>query len=476
MKLKVRSKQKTTISFKARLVIGASCFLLIAGGIFISLNVNNVHETYAASPGDYRSASTGNWEDASIWETFEGKEWEPAAAAPVNTDRRIFITAVTAIKVNREVTVSEIIIEKDGFLQLNAPLFHIKKQGAAGAMTVNGVLDAGKAIIDGYGDFTLKDNSEIVIGSPDGISKSNSGNIQVTGKRYYSSFAHYTYNGSEPQQTGKGIPFSVSALEIDNPAGVDMQGNLFVTSLLHLKKGTLNTRADTLILGTGKTSDVIVKREGGGVSGNLKRWLNKSSMKDALFPLMESSNYNGIYMTVKQGDYPGGTFTFSFVPETIKKNRQPENGNTRIITIGESGYYKVTAGDGFENGTYKLVTSIAVSKNVNNSYWTMSAKSIDAELNKSSIGAAAAELVNNISIMPNPFKEKFTLKFNLTEPSEVEINLLSANGQVVFKDKINGQEAENTYEYFDQKNLPTGNYILRIITGDKVETRKLVKQ
>ena len=79
-------------------------------------------------------------------------------------------------------------------------------------------------------------------------------------------------------------------------------------------------------------------------------------------------------------------------------------------------------------------------------------------------------------VIPNPFREKFTIKFNLEKEYEVEINLLNVNGQLIFKDKINGLESENSYQYTDQKNLPPGNYILRIIAGDKAETRKLVKQ
>jgi type IX secretion system substrate protein len=476
-KMRMRSRQKTSIQFKTKLVIGTSCCLLIAAGIFVSINVTNVEETLAAVSGDYRSLSSGNWEDITVWETYDGKKWQPASIAPMNTEKRIFIKSSTGIKVNNEITVSDIIIEKDGILQMNCPAFHIKKQGASGELTVNGILDAGSCIIDGDGAFNLKDNSEIIIGSPDGITKSNSGNIQVTGSHYYSSFAQYTYKGSVPQHTGKGIPYSVSVLTMDNPSGVSTEGNLIVTSLLHLKNGTLNTNADTLFLGTGKTSNVNIKREGGGISGNLKRWLNKSTMKEALFPLMENTNYNAIFMTVKPEDYSAGTFTFSFTPEKIEKKAQATNVNTRIIAIGETGYYKVTAADGFENALYKLVTSIAVSKNENKSYWTMYPKPADEEEKKEQpISEAASDLIYNLTVAPNPFKEKFTLKFNLSKEAEVEINILSANGQLIFKDKINGQEAENKYEYFDQRGLPQGNYMLRIITGDKVETRKIIKQ
>ncbi|HKR05310.1 MAG TPA: T9SS type A sorting domain-containing protein [Bacteroidia bacterium] len=473
----MRARQKTTTSFKTKLIIGTSCCLLMAAGIFVSINISNVNETMAAIQGDYRSQANGNWEEAFVWEMYDGKKWQPATAPPVNIEKRIFIKSGTIIKANSEITVSEITVEKEGTLQLNSQSFHIKKQGTPGEINVYGILDAGNCIIDGDGAFNLKDNAEIMIGSQDGLSKSNSGNVRVTGTRYYSSIAHYTFKGTAFQHTGKGLPYSVSVLTVDNPAGVELENNLYVTSLLHLKKGTLNTGADTLIVGTGKTSNASVKRDNGGVAGNFKRWLNKSTMKEALFPLMESSNYNAVFMTVKPGDYSGGAFSFSFVSEKIKKNEQPVNNNTRIIAIGETGYYKLTASDGFENGLYKLVTSIAVSKNENKSYWMMSAKPVDEEEKKEQqITEASDELVSNIRIAPNPFKEKFTLKFDLAQETEVEINLLNANGQLIIKDRINGKVAENKYEYFDKRNLPRGSYILRLITGDKIETRKIIKQ
>src|SRR6185436_4667347 len=384
----------------------------------------------------------GNWEDAYVWEMYDGKKWQPAETAPVNTEKRIFIKSGTIVKVNSETTVSEMIIEKDGNLQINHPSFHIRKQGSSGEMTIYGVLDAGTSVIDGDGAFSLKDNAEIIVGSPEGISKSNSGNVQVAGTRYYSSIAHYTFRSGVLQKVGKGLPYSVSALTVDNPAGVSIESNLFVTSLLQLKNGVLNTGSDTLILGTGKASDVTVTREHGGISGNLKRWLNKKNMKDALFPLMEGANYNAIFMTVNQADYSSGAFAFSFVPEKIKKNDHPSNANTRIIAIGESSYYKVTASDGFENGLYKLVDSIAVSKNKNKSYWIMSAKPVDDEKKKEQpIDETNAEMISNITVAPNPFREKFIVKFDLVQEAEVEINLLNAKGQVVVKDRVNGKEA-----------------------------------
>ena len=474
--MRMQSRQKTKITFKTRLIIGTSCCLVIACGIFISINVSNVNTSYAGVSGDYRSISNGNWEDSGVWEMYDGKHWQTPVIPPMNTSN-IFIKTGTEIVINKETSVPNITIEENATLKLNSESFHVGKEGTAGNITVKGKLNTGHCIIDGKATFNLRDNAELVIGSPEGLSKtSESGNIRVSGTHYFSSFAHYTYSSSVKQLTGKGLPFSVSQLTIDNPSGLELEDNLIVSAALHLTNGILFTGNDTLTIGSGKNSNGTVTREKGGVAGNLKRWLSDGTMKEALFPLMESDNYNAIYMSVNVNDYSSGTFTFCFFPEKINKKASAVNGNTRIITIGETGYYKVTAADGFEGGMYKLTASVGVSAHENKSYWMMSAKPEDDAKTAEPIAEAAVEEITGLVVAPNPFKERFTAKFNLSKEAEVEINLLNAGGQLVIKDKIQGQESGNTYEYIDQRNLPVGNYMLRIIAGDKIETRKLIKQ
>ena len=375
MRMEMRARTTARTSFKTKLVIGTSCCLLTATGIFVSLNFSNAFETYAASSGDYRNLSSGNWEDAAIWEIYAGNDWHPAATFPNNLSNKVFIKGNTVVRVNTELIVADLLVEVKGTLKLNHPKLHIFK----GQFVVHGKLDAGRAVIDGNGAFQLKEHAEIIIGSADGLNKTKTGTIQTSGLRYYSSLAHYTYKSSTHQHTGKGLPASVSILAIENPSGVELDGNLFVTSALYLHKGTLNTVSDTLFLGTSVSTTATVLRKSGGISGNFKRFLNTNTMNEALFPLMEGANYHAINMTVKPEVYTEGSLTFSFVPGTVKEDEHPENRNTRILVIGKTGYYKVTAADGFENGIYKLVISVSISKNEKNSYWTLNARQVTAD-------------------------------------------------------------------------------------------------
>jgi hypothetical protein len=466
----MRTRQKQVMSMKARMVVGATCCLLLAFGIFISLNISNVENTMAATNGDYRSAASGNWEDAATWETFDGKQWQLATTVPDATKNKIIIKNADSITINDVTTINNIYIEKGGTLKLNAVSVHIDK----GEIKVNGTIDAGVAIIDGKGKFTLADGASIVIGSTDGISKGgNTGNVQVTGSRYYSSFANYIYQSSSLQHAGKGLSNNVSTLIIDNPSGVILDNSINITSLLFLKKGALLTSTNILSLGTSAENAAILQRENGGIAGNFTRWCNHNSLKEILFPMMEKENYNAIYITINPEVFSSGTFTFNFTEGKPEKNQVPKP-ETRIMAIGETGYYTMTAGDGFEGGIYKLQSSVAISKHENKNYWLVKNKLLKQEAPADSALVQASSIAD-LKIFPNPFKQNFSVRFNLEQASEIEIEILNATGQLVHKDKFMGNESNNLWDYNDSHNLPPGIYFVNIKVGEKTESRKIIK-
>ena len=112
------------------------------------------------------------------------------------------------------------------------------------------VLDLGTSIIDGSsGTFTLNDGSGLITAHPQGIAASgNTGSIQVSGTRTFSSSADYTYNGTAPQVTGTGLPSSVRNLTVSNTSGVSLTSSQNVEGTLSLASGTLNLGGNTLTL------------------------------------------------------------------------------------------------------------------------------------------------------------------------------------------------------------------------------------
>jgi hypothetical protein len=118
--------------------------------------------------------------------------------------------------------------------------------------TVNSgsILDMGTSVLDGSsGTFTLSDGAGLITAHPQGIAASgNTGSIQFSGTRTFSSSADYTYNGTEVQVTGTGMPASVRNLTVSNTSGVSMTSSQSVEGTLSLVSGTLNVGGNTLTL------------------------------------------------------------------------------------------------------------------------------------------------------------------------------------------------------------------------------------
>ena len=106
------------------------------------------------------------------------------------------------------------------------------------------------ATIGGTGNFLLNSGATLEIKNPSGITTSgNTGAIQMAGSRTFSNGAKYIYKGNTAQQTGNGLPSSVSMLLIDNAAGVTLNNALTVDDSLWLYNGELNTGSNPLNIG-----------------------------------------------------------------------------------------------------------------------------------------------------------------------------------------------------------------------------------
>lgn len=112
---------------------------------------------------------------------------------------------------------------------------------ASQALVLRGELDAANRSVHGPGIFTLHDSATLRIGDPEGILRAgNSGNIR-TAVRQYSARGIYIYQGSVRQQTGDGLPDTVSALGIQNEQGLDLTRGLWVRDSLLLGLGRIHS-------------------------------------------------------------------------------------------------------------------------------------------------------------------------------------------------------------------------------------------
>ena len=113
---------------------------------------------------------------------------------------------------------------------------------ASRTLTVSGTLNCGTSIISGSDGFTLSSGATLGIGDPNGIAKTatlNSGNIQSTGTRSYSAAANYVYTGSVNQDTGDGLPSTVTGnVTIQNTGGSVVNLNATTQSVTVNTPGT----------------------------------------------------------------------------------------------------------------------------------------------------------------------------------------------------------------------------------------------
>lgn len=179
----------------------------------------------AQSTGDYRTANSGNWNNTSTWETYNGTSWATATAVPGAS------SGVVTIKHNVNVTDTQfmstsLVIELGNELTVDSL----------------GVFNMGSGVMTGYGDFTVSGGASLGIGHADGIhSAKDSGNIQIDGTVSLSSGGTYIFNGGNDQLTGNGLPATVRNLVIDNGFTVTMQDSITITNGAYLISGKLYT-------------------------------------------------------------------------------------------------------------------------------------------------------------------------------------------------------------------------------------------
>lgn len=86
------------------------------------------------------------------------------------------------------------------------------------------------------------------------------------------------------------------------------------------------------------------------------------------------------------------------------------------------------------------------------------------------------DLISNISMFPNPAKDKFSVKFNSTESGNVTAKLYSVCGQEVESLVANKEfgAGVTTLNFDLQNNIPAGIYFVQLNYNSKKVIRKLI--
>ncbi|QCK15896.1 beta strand repeat-containing protein [Mangrovivirga cuniculi] len=107
----------------------------------------------AQTAGDYRSAQSGNWSDASTWETYDGATWVAASTAPSNADGQITILSGDIIDVASNINTDETIVETGAQITiLTGNTLSIRRSGFTDLLLEGTLLNQGSlSIASGFG-------------------------------------------------------------------------------------------------------------------------------------------------------------------------------------------------------------------------------------------------------------------------------------------------------------------------------------
>ncbi|MFZ7115215.1 MAG: hypothetical protein ACO1G9_07565 [Bacteroidota bacterium] len=215
-------------------------------------------------------------------------------------------------------------------------------------------------ILTGNGDFNLSEGSGLMIGSPDGISKSEmSGNIQNKGARNFNSRATYIYNGGTEQETGNGLPSVVYALTINNEESCKLNSSTVVSNNLVLESGKIITGKNILTLGENATSAGNMKKVHGYVHGNFRRWISSNTVGKVEFPLGNQNSENAAVLNYKNSPSKGGTILCSLGIGNVNKIGLPMTDAGEVCMNAGFAYWNLIPENGYQGGTFDISLSAA---------------------------------------------------------------------------------------------------------------------
>ncbi len=165
------------------------------------------------------------------------------------------------------------------------------------AVVDSGALYCGTNTIAGAGGFTMVAGATIGTGHPSGISRTTgAGTVSVTGPRTFpgAGAGSFEYNGTVAQLATDSTLFSAARLIINNPAGVSLINDFYVSNQLILQSGTV-TMIGGKVLSVGATA--TVPRGSGHVIGRLSKWIPAGTSVTQTYDVGDATAYAPVDLT-----------------------------------------------------------------------------------------------------------------------------------------------------------------------------------
>ena len=185
------------------------------------------------------------------------------------------VTGATALVVSTGTLASPTAIPAGAYTSITVTNNGVGQLAGAVSATTDVTVQSGSALLTncqaltGAGSFTLSAGATLGICDPAGISASGStGAVQLTGTRTFASDATYLYNGTVAQNSGTGLPATVTNLTVNNAANVTLTQPTAVTQLVRLTNGNLATGGNAFtLLSVAGQGTALVDNTGGAVTG-----------------------------------------------------------------------------------------------------------------------------------------------------------------------------------------------------------------
>ncbi len=367
--------------------------------------------------------------------------------------------------------------------------------GNSGEFVVNGSLEMmGHSTLSGPGSFTLNPGGTLKIVSPVGISLSGDiGNIRVTGTRTYSAEANYDYKGTESQVPGDGLPATINGLIVNNSQGLIIFGNYTVNSSLNILNGELDLNSNTLTLGENATLTETTGNTVLGISGKLTTTRNIGTPS--------ALNVGGLGAVLTAGVDLGTTTVERFHSAAAGNGNQgilrrynisPGQNNSglnatlrlhyddsEVNGLNETGFQLYKSVDGLDDSWTLIGGTVNEADNyveltgiTDFSHWTIAdvGSTLPVE-NEPGYTPVEFALHQNY---PNPFNPETVIRFELPTESFVNISVYNLIGEEV-ANLVNEKLGNGIYSViFNGGNLPSGLYLYRLTSDNKVFTRKML--
>ena len=138
---------------------------------------------------------------------------------------------------------------------------------------------------------------------------------------------------------------------------------------------------------------------------------------------------------------------------------------------------------GAGNSTAKLYYSAADENPfLGTAYYRLKQTDYDGRFTYSTIKSVRYKSINkspNIeieSIGPNPFNDQLNIHYNVLSEGNMEVQLISNSGQLVFKDAVRVIKGSNSYSFLEGNSLQRGIYIIRLSLNGEHVTKNILKQ